>query len=177
MNFKTSGAVDGLIAELNKGIAITRQLGDLEFASARDGGSSIGAHIRHNLDFVDALLNGIAERRIDYNARARDARVEMDREHAAAKLSFACSRLKSLSPELVATFVMVRSELNEEMWHASSVSREIEFLHSHTVHHYALISRMIAGTGRSVSRDLGVAPSTLRFRSDSGMQKVCAGNH
>ena len=61
--------------------------------------------------------------------------------------------------------VMVRSEVNANVWHASSVSREIEFVHSHTIHHYAVIARLIAEAGESVSNDFGVAPSTLRFRT------------
>jgi hypothetical protein len=173
MNFGTDRAVESLIAELNKGIAITRRLDHHEFAFGRGGGSSIGAHIRHNLDFVDALLNGIAERRVDYNARARDARVETDREHAAAKLSFACSRLKTLTPALVATLIMVRSEIDEDVWHASSVSREIEFLHSHTVHHHALIAKL--ATSVSFHDSFGVSPSTLRSRSCAENQSVYAG--
>lgn len=175
MKFGTDRAVESLVAELNKGIAITRRLDDLEFASGRDGGSSIGAHIRHNLDFVDALLNGIAERRVDYNARARDTRVETDREHAAARLSFACSRLKTLTPELVSTLIMVRSEIDEDVWHASSVSREIEFLHSHTVHHYALIAKL--ATSVSFNDTFGVSPSTLRSRARPQTQEFYAGNY
>lgn len=81
---------DSLAAELEHGIGITRGLDDADFAKGRDGGSSIGAHIRHNLDFVNALLNGIVEGRIDYNDRPRDSRVENDRAYAEEQMLIAC---------------------------------------------------------------------------------------
>ena len=170
------GPRDSLAVELEHGIAITRDVDDSDFATGRGGESSIGAHIRHNLDFVNALLNGIVERRIDYNTRPRDPRVESDRDYAAEQLSFACRRVRSLTTDLLASLVMVRSEVNEDIWHASSVSREIEYLHSHTVHHYAVIARLMADAGKAAIKSLGVAPSTLRFRAEQ-RQKVYSGKY
>jgi hypothetical protein len=62
---------------------------------------------------------------------------------------------------------MVRSEVDEDLWHTSSISREIEFLHSHTVHHYALVARRMTDAGYFTDATFGVAPSTLRFRQAS----------
>jgi hypothetical protein len=155
-----NAAVVALVNEIERGVAIVRSLDDEDFAIGRGGQSSVGAHLRHNLDFVNALLNGIAARRVDYNARSRDPRLETDRRHAIKEMEFACERLRSLTPHLLVSLVMVRSEVDEDSWWASSVSREIEFLHSHTVHHYALVSRLI----ETPDETLGVAKSTLRYR-------------
>jgi hypothetical protein len=152
-----------LIAELERGVAIIRGIDVETFRATENGGGSIGAHFRHNLDFVNSFLNGIAERRIDYNARARDAMVETRPSYAVEQMQFAVRRLDSLEPEIFDRIVMVRSEINENFWHASSIAREIEFLHSHTVHHYALIARLMPSL--PVSGTFGVAPSTLRFRA------------
>jgi len=165
---KPLSVVESLIAELEHGIEVIRGLDDVGYASVKSGSSSIGAHIRHNLDFVNALLNGIATRRIDYNARSRDPRVEKGCEFAAEQLSVACRRLQGISPEMFGRRLIVRSELDEYTWHTSSVSREIEFLHNHTVHHYALIARFMTAAGQTVNESFGVAPSTLRFRSQGG---------
>lgn len=159
-----TGALVGLIAELERGIVIIHGLSDVEFAAGKNGESSVGAHIRHNLDFVNALLNGINERRVDYNARLRDPRVENDRRYAIENLTSACSRLAVLTTGILASLVLVRSEVDEDLWHTSSVSREIEFLHSHTVHHYAIVARLVDVRGSSFAGSLGVAPSTLRYR-------------
>jgi hypothetical protein len=158
--------INSLIAQLQRAIDITLDLDVNDYAVGGEGKSSIGAHIRHNLDFVNALLNGIAERRVDYSARPRDPRVETDPSYAHEQLSFACARLRSLTSDFLPKLVMVRSEINVEVWHMSSVAREIEALHSHTVHHYAIVARLIVErTGREMSGSFGVAPSTLRYRT------------
>jgi hypothetical protein len=159
-----NAALESLVGELERGIAIISNLDAAAFAKRSNGASSIGAHIRHNLDFVNAMLNGIEEKRIDYNARPRDQRVESDREYAISELLLACESLKNLGPGTLASLVMVRSEVDEDLWHTSSVSREIEFLNSHTIHHYALVARILDDRGREVSSNFGVAPSTLRYR-------------
>lgn len=161
---KRRSAVDALIGEMERGIAIIRSIDEDDFALGLDGESSIGAHIRHNLDFVNAVVNGIVVRRIDYNARVRDSRVECEPEYAIARMRDAVERLKDLEQHLLTSLVMVRSELDEDVWHASSVLREIEFLHSHTVHHYALVAKLMTARGHTTCKEFGVAPSTLRFR-------------
>lgn len=135
------------------------------FRATENGNGSIGAHFRHNLDFVNSFLNGITERRIDYNNRPRNAMVETQPTYAIEQIRFAIGRLKNLEPEMFDRIIMVRSEINEDMWNASSIAREIEFLHSHTVHHYALIARLIPDSVMDPLNTFGVAPSTLRFRA------------
>jgi hypothetical protein len=152
-----------LIAELERGVAIIRGIDVETFRATENGSGSIGAHFRHNLDFVNSFLNGIAERRIDYNDRTRDTMVETRPSYAVEQMQFAMRRLARLQPEMCGWIVMVRSEINEDFWYASSVAREMEFLHSHTVHHYALIARLMPNTVRPST--FGVAPSTLRFRA------------
>ena len=166
---KQTRALDGLIAELERGIRIAGEVSRDAYTAAMNGGASAGAHLRHNLDFVNALLNGLAERRVDYADRPRDPLVETHRGHAIEQMRFAISRLENLTPDILGRIVMVRSEIDADIWHTSSVSREIEFVHSHTVHHYALIARQLASAGFDVGADVGVAPSTLRYRSSIGM--------
>lgn len=50
---------------------------------------------------------------------------------------------------------------------ASSLPRELQFLLSHTVHHYALIATMNAVAGVETPEDFGVAPSTLVYRRNN----------
>jgi len=161
---KRRSAVDALIDELERGIAIIRSIDEDDFAIGLAGESSIGAHIRHNLDFVNAVVNGVEVRRVDYNARVRDRRIECEPEYAIAQMRVAVDRLSDLQQHQLTSLVMVRSEVDDEIWHASSVLREIEFLHSHTVHHYALVAKLMAARGHATCKEFGVAPSTLRFR-------------
>ncbi len=156
--------LQGLIGELRRGVAIVGDIDGETYRASNDGNGSIGAHFRHNLDFVTALLNGICAQKVDYNDRARELLVETRPAHAAQQMLFVVRRLESLSSQMVDRPLMVRSEINENVWHQSSVAREIEFVHSHTVHHYALIRGLLSE--RAAAADtFGVAPSTLRYRS------------
>ena len=57
----------------------------------------------------------------------------------------------------------VRSEIEPELVMNSTLARETEFVHSHTVHHYALIAAKLKSVGIEVPDEFGVAPSTLRY--------------
>jgi hypothetical protein len=54
-----------------------------------------------------------------------------------------------------------RSETAVDLWCPSSGLRELEFLQSHAIHHYALIAQRLSAVGFAVPEDSGVAPSTL----------------
>src|SRR5437588_542470 len=45
----------------------------------------------------------------------------------------------------------------------SSISRELQALSSHTVHHFALIAMTLRMHGVETDADFGMAPSTLRY--------------
>jgi len=48
--------------------------------------SSIGAHIRHNLDHFTSFFAGLPDERIDYEARRRDDGIARSPEHALADI-------------------------------------------------------------------------------------------
>jgi hypothetical protein len=152
-----------VIQEFDGAIQMIAGLDDRVYRQKANGTGSIGGHFRHNLDFVTSLLNGIGERLIDYSLRERNLLVETDRSFAVAKIRFEIDRLKRLTDEIVERIVYVRSEADPAQWLASSVTRELEFLHSHTVHHHALIGEKLTGFGVEVKKDFGVAPSTLDY--------------
>lgn len=149
--------------ELLKGIEMIAAVDDLSFRRVANGTGSVGGQFRHNLDFVNSLLNGIDDGRIDYNRRERDLRVEENREFAVGRFREAINRLRNLSPRQFSKSVLVRSELDQATWLPSSFIREVEFVHSHTVHHHALIAEKLAGYGIAVTENFGVAPSTLEY--------------
>jgi hypothetical protein len=133
------------------------------------GLSSVGAHIRHILDHYDCLLAGVTSGRVDYDSRARDEAVERDPAAAAVLAGRIAISLGELTPEDAARDVEVRMDCGEsgsaDVWSRSSVQRELQFLVSHTVHHFALIKGILIGTDTAVPEDFGVAPSTLAYRS------------
>jgi hypothetical protein len=50
-----------------------------------------------------------------------------------------------------------------ECFMESSISRELQVLSSHTVHHFALIAMTLRMHGVEMDADFGMAPSTLRY--------------
>ncbi len=46
----------------------------------------------------------------------------------------------------------------------STVGRELQFLVSHTVHHFAIIAVMHSSQGIELPPDFGIAPSTLKYQ-------------
>lgn len=155
--------VKRLAEEFFRGARLIGKIEDLIYRQTADGAGSIGGHFRHNLDFASAFLKGITEGKIDYNRRERDLRVEENRLYAINRFALTICRLRNLPPEIFQKKVSVRSEIDAEVWHESGAMRELEFLHSHTVHHHALIAEKLNRLGVKVSGDFGVAPSTLKF--------------
>lgn len=155
--------ISRLADEFRRGIDLLDRLTDELYAGSADGTGSIGAHFRHNLDFAANLVRGLESGRIDYNERERDRRVETDRRYARERFMFLAGALRNAAGADPERELLVRSELDGDLWHRSTPGRELEFLHSHTVHHYALIAERLRAHGFPVPDDFGVAPSTLEF--------------
>ena len=134
-------------------------------------GGTLGGHVRHNLDHFVNFLDGLETGEIDYESRQRDRSIELDRQYAIEQSQVICSRLAALAESGRDKELRVRMEgentSDRERWALSSVSRELEFLLSHTIHHYALASIMCRLSGVDPNGDFGVAPSTLRHRRNA----------
>jgi hypothetical protein len=162
------------IGILEQGVKLIRELDDeLYITSEAEGKACVGSHFRHNLDFVLNFLRGLPGGKIDYNRRERDLRVEREREYAVSRFDFVIAELRNLPADIGNKRVSVRLEESPEdaeigeHWCDSSVLRELEFLHSHTLHHYALIADKLSMLGYKVGKEFGVAPSTLQFWAEN----------
>lgn len=148
--------------ELRRTLGLLRLISDEDYCAMNKSRGSVGAHVRHNLDVVVCLLNGIDEGRVDYTERERDERVETDRDYAALRIDTAAGDLLNAC-DCETVEMLVRSEIHREVWLPSTLERELEFVHSHTVHHYALIVEKLAAKGIALEAGFGVAPSTLSY--------------
>jgi hypothetical protein len=155
--------VVALAEELKRAVDLLTRIGDAEYTAKSRTSGSVGGHFRHNLNFVEAVLSGARLGRIDYAKRLRDVRLEADREYAAERFNEAIARLMRLTVGEAAKEVSVVSEVDGSVAHRSSVGRELEFAHSHTVHHHALIAEKLWVMGVEVDVLFGVAPSTKRY--------------
>ncbi len=161
---------------LEQGVELIRRLDNELYAdcpqSSYHGG--VGAQFRHCLDFYECLLRDLPGGRIDYSRRERDPEVETDREHAIRKTREICTALRELGAEEAQRTVDVKAEEplpNTPEWGHSCIARELHFLLSHTIHHYALIAVMLKLQGFDVFNEFpefGVAPSTLTHWKATG---------
>ena len=141
---------------------------------AATGRGRVGAHLRHVLDHYGSLLDGCALGIVDYDQRRREEALETSRAAAKARIAHVLSELRALE-HLAATTPLVvlldcgrggaRSSTN------STLGRELQFLASHTVHHYAVVGLILAARGHEVHAEFGDAPSTLKHEAE---QAACA---
>jgi hypothetical protein len=154
---------------IDQAITLTLRLDDAEFARspAPLASHGVGAHVRHALDVITCLLDGVAAGRVDYDRRERDPRIEREPRFAARRLGEERERLQGLAGLDPATLLVVRmdapADAGAAAWSRSSLGRELSFVLSHTIHHYALMALLLRSRGLDPGAEFGVAPSTLRF--------------
>lgn len=128
--------------------------------------SSIGGHIRHNLDHVTAALAGLPRGLLDYDRRARGTSIETDRRAAMAttrQLEFDLTRVDwdGLPGAVRLTFLPSPDRPSVEL--LTTPDRELAFVLSHTIHHNALIAVIAAAVGAVVPPGFGYAPATVAY--------------
>ena len=158
---------------LRQGLNLLDQIDNRLYSQAFSDGGAIGGHFRHCLEFINSFLSGIENRRVDYDKRERNRLFETEREFAMAEILRTISALENLSEKAILLLVKPEDYHGEnDFWCESSIERELEFLQSHTIHHYALIAFKLRALGFQVPAEFGVAPSTLRFWQQEKAAKV-----
>jgi hypothetical protein len=124
----------------------------------------MGAHLRHVIEHYEALLFPARAGMVDYDARARDAELEATPSLALARLQALNQALASCPAGELDQVLSVRGQigvLGEFGFQArSSLGRELAFLASHTVHHFALLAGTCAQQGIATPEGFGKAPAT-----------------
>jgi uncharacterized damage-inducible protein DinB len=158
------------IGYLQQGVDLLGRLSDEDYvrASKATYGSGIGGHMRHCIDHYTNFLAGLPSSRIDYDARQRDPRIEKERALAVEKMREIARSLEALRAKGGDAELAVKMDCGDDSdeaswWSQSTVRRELQFLISHTVHHYALIGMILKFQGKDPGPDFGIAPSTLRY--------------
>lgn len=155
---------------LRQGVALLERLNSELYVKtvAPYFSSGVGKHIRHNLDHYESFLAGLVTGKINYDGRQRDHRVETDRRYAIEKMLAIISRLEALTAlkwnHSISVQMNEADEKSPSPWSGSTLGRELQFLMSHTVHHYALLAIILKIQGFDCDEDFGVAPSTLKYQ-------------
>lgn len=167
--------VRALAHALDKIRALVRSVDDEQYVRSGMVGfaSPLGAHVRHCIDHVDALLLGLQEgpeREIRYDRRERGTRIEVDRSEALNVCTDRRDQVLGIDGGClegpVRVLAMVSSE-GPELCFESTALRELLYVFHHTVHHIALMAAHAEHLGVSLERDLGRAPATLAADQDT----------
>jgi hypothetical protein len=165
------------LALLEQGFELLGRIPDRVYAANGHDGAArpVGPHFRHVLEHYSCFLDGRAAGRIDYDARAREAAIESDRAAARERIRELVRGLEAVEEDELEAGSSARLECGvgdeADQWSRTSVRRELHFLLSHTIHHYALIGLLLERHGVDPGDEFGVAPSTLKhWRS----QPTCA---
>jgi uncharacterized damage-inducible protein DinB len=159
-----AGALAGCLGDL---ASVLERVSDLDYIAKPPGGVSgaIGAHVRHCLDHVDAVLDPAPDGVVRYDGRRRHPILETDRQVAAATLRRSAARLEALTRDTADAPLLLESQVDRQggcVQVISSLARELVFVLQHTIHHQALVALLLAGRGVPVPHTFGYAPSTPR---------------
>ena len=125
----------------------------------------VGAHLRHVVEHYEALVRGLPRGEIDYDGRPRDRELEANPALARTRLLALRQALCAWTPDTMNRPVQVLGLVGfagEFDFRAiSSVGRELVFLASHAVHHFALLADHLQRHGVPVPAHFGKAPGTV----------------
>ncbi|MEQ9209877.1 MAG: hypothetical protein RLN96_08565 [Pseudomonadales bacterium] len=135
---------------------------------------SLGKHLRHITDHYQQLLAGLPQALVEYDRRERLETEENERSAMLMRLrsiSYQLSQLsKNFQGDQPLSVCLALEEDGDSPVVPSTLSRELLFLQSHSIHHYAIISAILKLQHIDVEPDFGIAPSTLKYEKE----KKCA---
>lgn len=158
-------------ALLAQAAAMVTRLGE-EAGADFDYARAVGPHLRHIVEHYLALVNAltVGDRCVCYDARNRDLRIQTDPAATLFALkhltdSFAAlaldQNLDLQTPLLTRLLAGARGEM--ELTVETTLGRELFFLSSHTVHHFAPLGQYCRNAGVELGHDFGKAPATMAF--------------
>ena len=161
--------VEGDLESIDQVIGFTRGLSEqnYQYLARPYIGSSIGQHLRHALDMYKALRKALETSVVDYNLRRRGDPVEVDRNLALAELGETQGWLLNITPIIQGQAVIVKTETTlshrKIESYQSSFGRELGFVTSHLIHHFAIMVSIARIAGEQVDPEMGLAPATVNY--------------
>jgi uncharacterized damage-inducible protein DinB len=152
----------GLLGSLADQIDV---LGDEDYRARPAGrlSGSVGGHVRHCLDHVDALVRAAATGELNYEARTRGTPVEHSPAAALDEIDRLEHALRHLPGAALDRSINVRLLVDEEGTEVatpSTLARELAYVISHTIHHCAVMALLMGSLNVRVASRFGYAPGT-----------------
>jgi hypothetical protein len=138
----------------------------------------IGAHLRHVIEHYEALLLPAEPGVVDYDSRPRDRDLQRNRSVALRRLHRLLHRLNDWTAADLGSPLQVRGRggVAGDFGFAvgSSIGRELVFVASHAIHHYALLKPHCIEHGIPIGPAFGRAPSTVAHEAESLAHRLAA---
>ncbi len=129
--------------------------------------ATIGQHIRHILEFYQAIDRAISSKEVNYDDRKRDILIETNVETARNVIFDSIKKINSypndLSFEMKGNYSVNNIDASTIK---TSLMRELAYAMDHTIHHLAIIKNALQLQGVLLDENFGVAPSTVRYRKE-----------
>jgi uncharacterized damage-inducible protein DinB len=140
---------------------------DYSKPSSALGGSTIGQHVRHTVEFFQCLQQGMSTGTVNYDGRSHDKLLET---HSSLALDAIRSTRRFVEHTILDGSLVLETQYghcaHEAQTMTTSYFRELAYNLEHTIHHMAIIRiglRDIAGYVE-LPEDFGIAASTIRYR-------------
>ncbi len=142
---------------------------DIQYSKKYGDISSIGAHIRHIIDFYNLFLRSVDSGLLDYDDRTRNRLIEVNKDEALKILGKISNKFANFENFDLSKKLIVKEAINKNVVAeaSSTYARELIFLVSHTVHHLGIIKTILSLTGANVCDNFGKAASTIIYESAS----------
>ena len=132
----------------------------------------VGSHLRHIIEHYDALLFPVQSGAVDYDSRARNRELETQPAVANRRLQALALRLQDAPDTWLDKPVRVMGVAGTQgdffFAAPSSLGRELAFVASHAVHHFALLRTHCQQLGLPTPTCFGKAPATVAHERAQG---------
>jgi hypothetical protein len=158
-------AVRPLLSLLDDMRSLIERIDDASYTAPAPGRSSggIGGHVRHCLDHVGALVAATRTGTCAYDRRVRGTEIESRRMAALTQILDLEGELARIGDVMLDVPVDVETQIDTDgsmLVTTSTVGRELVFITSHTIHHNAIISHLLASRGVDMGARFGLALAT-----------------
>jgi hypothetical protein len=156
---------------LSQGLTLLFELEDATYSKTAGAPfhASIGGHYRHVLEHFESLIKGLRAGEINYDARARNLRLQSEVTYASIVTCDVLRALKRYSAETLSRNCKVINSVgygaSQPISMDSNIGRELAYCIGHAIHHYAIIRLVCHELDVRVPAEFGMAPSTLKHRA------------
>ncbi len=161
-------AIEGCLVSLDRCLDLIDGVDTATFIAPTPHHGTVGAHLRHCIEYFRCFFGEERTGSIEYDARERDLLLETDRERSRRAIVEIIEKLRSLGSSDLHRTVQIHQVLAPDTAPElvlSSAKRELMGLSEHTIHHLAILSQLLEALGTDHSDPaLGVAYSTQAHR-------------